>query len=500
MKIETTELPGSKVELQITAEPADLDQVFNKAYQRLAQQGRVRGFRPGKAPAAVIKRHYPEDVVRQMAWGLFVEDVYLPTIEESGLRPLMQPELPDLDELEDFAEGQTVELKTVLTVHPRPKLPDYKSLKLLKPSIEVPDEEVDQQLQQLQEAYAEEVEVDRDAVAEGDVVRADVQVCRADNDEVIEEATSQFIADREADQPIARKLSGHILGQTVSDETTVSADHDDADLAGQKVIIKATINDIKERRLPELDDEFAAKVDEELPTLDALRDRIRAQLQAGKERSAEQAIGNMAISVVAAATDIDLPEELVNSVTASQVESYMQYLQQEGATTEQALAAVQEDEEGVVSEVTGQATQGLKLHYIFQEIAEAEELELDDDDVQDAISSYAQDNNLDEQMVRQAVGIHEEVEDQVRSYAFRQQVVQVLIDNAEIEEVSWEGFAVRARKYIEEYPDELRLTREDLAGAQAEEQTIAEEEASPATEQNSAETPTPQPDVEEDNE
>lgn len=508
MRVDKTELPNSKVELQITAEPEDVDKVFAKAYQRLSQQGQVPGFRPGKAPATLIKRQYGEDVIRQMAWGAFVEDVYLPAIEDTELRLLLQPELPQLEEVADFAEGQTVQLKTVVTVHPRPRMPDYKSLKLLEPSTEVSDEGIDRQLEELREAYAEEVEVEREAVAEGDVVRCQVEVRRADNEEVVEEATSEFVANRDSDQPVARRLAGHILGQSVTDETTVAADHEDSDLAGQKLIIKATIKEIKERQLPELDDEFAAKIDEELEGVAALRQRVREQLQESKKRTAEQAVGNMAVAVLAAATDIDLPEELVNSVTASEVESYMQYLRQEGVSTEQALQAVEDDEGGVVSEATVQAEQGLRLHYIFQEIAETEELEISDDDLQDAVSSYAQDNNLDEQMVKEAMELHEEVEDRVRNYALRQEVIGLLVDNAEIEQVPWEGFAVRARKHIEEYPEELRKTREDLVAAEAEEQVIAEEESPAADEAGpeqqpdptSGQAPAPQEDVQEDNE
>ena len=216
----------------------------------------------------------------------------------------------------------------------------------------------------------------------------------------------------------------------------------------------------------------------------------------------------VAVAVLAAATDLDLPEELVNSITASEVESYMRYLQQEGVSTEQALQAVGDDEGGVVSEAASRTEQGLRLHYIFQEIAAAEELEISEDDLPNAVSSYAQDNNLDEQMVREAMELHEEVEDQVRNYALRQKVIGLLVDNAEIEQVPWEGFAVRVRKYIEEYPEELRKTREDLVVAEPEEQVIAEEESPAADEAGpepqpdppSGESPAPQEDVQEDNE
>ncbi len=453
MKIDTEALADSKVKVVLTAEPEDVDNVFAKTYSRISQQGRIPGFRPGKAPATLIKRHYGEDLIREMAWSTFLEDVFLPALDESDLQMIFHPEIPKLEDAEDFAEGQAVQIETTVTVHPETKLPDYRSLRLLKSLPEATDEEIDQQLEELRESYAEELEVDRDTVAEGDSVHVAMKVLSPDG-EVLEESESQFIADRNSDQPVARKLSGHVIGQVVTDETSISENFEDKRLAGQKVQIEATIASLKERTLPDLDDDFARDLDEELADLEALRGRIREQLEAAKVRASERALRNMAITLVMQAADIDLPPELVANVAASQVESYMQYLQGQGLSTEQSVEALHGEQETVTSEVVD----ALKLHYVFTTIAEDEDIEISDEEVQAAIPEYAADNNLDEQMLRDAVQVHEETEGRLRSFVLHNRIIQILIDGAEIEEVAWEAYPLRARRHMEQYVEELRGT------------------------------------------
>ena len=472
MKLDTEALPGSKVKVVFTAEADDMTKVFDKTYDRIRQEGRMPGFRPGKAPNTIIKRHYSEELIREMAWSAFLEDIYLPGLQNSDLRLVFHPEIPQLDDTADFAEGQPLQIETIVTVHPQPELPAYKSLPLIKARPEVTDEEVEEQLEQLRESYADELEVDRDAVAESDLVRVSMKVLAPDG-EVIEETTSEFIAARESDQPVARQLTGHVIGQVVTDETTISEDFDDERLAGQKVTIEATIESLKERKLPELDDDFAQDVDEQLESLEALRARIREQLEATKRRAAERGLRNMAVTLVMQATAIDLPQELVGNVTASQVDSHMRYLRGRGLSAADSIEAVHSEQDTVQSQVVD----GLKLHYIFDAIAENEDIQITDDDVEAAIPQYAEENSLDEQMVRDAAEAHEETENQLRNFVLHNRVVQILVENAEIEEVPWEAYSLRARRHMEEYVEELRGTG-SAAPALEKSDTAASDQAS----------------------
>ncbi len=471
VKLDTEVLPGSKVKVVLTAEAPDVDKVFAKTYDQIRQQGRIPGFRPGKAPTTIIKRHFGAQLIQEMAWSAFLEDLYLPALEESDLRLAFPPEIPELANVESFAEGETVQIETVVTVHPQPKLPDYKSLHLLKARPEVSDEEIEGQLEQLRGAYADEVDVDRDAVAEGDLVSVAMKVLSPDG-EVLEESAAEFIANREDDQPVARKLAGHIIGQTVTDEMTISDEFENPELAGQQVSIEATIESIKERQLPALDDDFAREVDEELESLDALRERIRDQLQTGKARAAERALRNMAVTVLTTMTEIDIPTELIDNVTASQVETYLRHLQGQGLSLEDSVASLKGEQDSVVSDVLA----GLRLHYIFEAIAEAEDIEITDEDVEAAIPQYAEDNNLDEQMVRDAVHIHEEMENRLRNFARHEKIIQILIDGAEIEEVDWEAYPLRVRRHMEQYlqaPEGAAASGERLVEGEATEATEA---------------------------
>jgi len=420
----------------------------------------VPGFRPGKAPNAILKRHYNNELIQELAWSAFLEDIYAPALQDSDLNP--------------------IEVETVLTVHPEPDLPDYKALKLIKARTEVTDEEIDEQLEQLRESYADEIEVDRDSVAEGDLVQVAMSIIGPDG-EIVEESESQFIADRDSDQPVARKLSGHMIGQVVTDETPIAEDFDDEKLAGQMVTIEATISSLKERKLPELDDNFAADVDKELASLEELRERIADQLANSKRRVAERNLRNMAITTVMQASNIDLPQELIDNVTASQVQSYMQYLQGQGLSAEESVQAMRDDQDTVSGQVIG----GLKLHYVFQAIADREEIEITDEDLKAAIPGYAAENDLDEQMVKEAAEVHEEMENHLRNFTTQERIIQILLENAEIEEVPWEAYPLRAKRHMDQYVEELRLPEKP-------EEATAEEEIEDVTESN----PTPEAETE----
>ena len=279
---------------------------------------------------------------------------------------------------------------------------------------------------------------------------------------------------------MARKLSGHIIGQTVTDETPVAGDFDDEKLAGQTVTIEATIESIKERTLPELDDDFAAKVDEELESLDELRGRITDQLANTKRGVAERNLRNMATILVMRASEMDLPQELIDNVTASQVQSYMQYLQGQGLSAEESVQAMQGDQDTVSSQVIG----GLKLHYVFQAIADQEEIEITGDDLEAAIPRYATENDLDEQMVREAAEIHEEMDNRLRNFATQERIIQILLENAEIEEVPWEAYSLRAKRHMDQYVEDLRRTgKPDEASEEEEMQHVTESDSPTETKQ-----------------
>ncbi len=184
---------------------------------------------------------------------------------------------------------------------------------------------------------------------------------------------------------------------------------------------------------------------------------------------------NMATTLVMQASKIDLPQELIDNVTASQVQSYMQYLQGQGLSADESVQAMRDDQDTV----SNQVIDGLKLHYVFQAIADQEEIEITDEDLEAAIPGYAAENDIDEQMVREAAEVHEEMENRLRNFATQERIIQILLENAEIEEVPWEAYSLRAKRHMDQYVEELRRTDKPDALSEEEEMQQVNEADSP---------------------
>jgi len=183
----------------------------------------------------------------------------------------------------------------------------------------------------------------------------------------------------------------------------------------------------------------------------------------------------MATTLVMQASKIDLPQELIDNVTASQVQSYMQYLQGQGLSADESVQAMRDDQDTV----SNQVIDGLKLHYVFQAIADQEEIEITDEDLEAAIPGYAAENDIDEQMVREAAEVHEEMENRLRNFATQERIIQILLENAEIEEVPWEAYSLRAKRHMDQYVEELRRTDKPDALSEEEEMQQVNEADSP---------------------
>ena len=137
--------------------------------------------------------------------------------------------------------------------------------------------------------------------------------------------------------------------------------------------------------------------------------------------------------------------------------------------------------------VSNQVVDGLKLHYVFQAIADQEEIEIADEDLEAAIAGYAAENDLDEQMVREAAEVHEEMENRLRNFATQERIIQILLENAEIEEVPWEAYSLRAKRHMDEYVEELRRPDKPDAVSEEEEMQQVTEPDSPTETEHQAE-------------
>jgi trigger factor len=448
LKIDTTPLPGSKLEIRVEADAAEVDKSFDRVFSRLQQEAHVPGFRPGKAPRAILERRIGEEALRQMAWQEFLEKTYAPAIEELNIQPFGDPEMPDLEEWDGFQRGQDLELSLTWTVHPRPELPDYLHLKLVKPSAEVAEEDIEEQLKSLREAHAKQQPTDRETVEDGDAVTVHVTVLEGESDEIAEEQDVELVAEQASEDPLRSAIVGAIKGQEF--ETRLRSPHEEDGEEHEGPRVKIRVDEIAERVLPELDAEFAKTVDDSLDSVEALRVFVAERLSADRKRAAEAMVRNLAMTLVDATTRMDLPPELVNQAASGEMRRYAQDMLSDGMSADRVRELVSDRESGLADAILRNTVGDLRMMYIEEAIVREQEIEVEEADIERALAEYAEEHAIDVASLRQMVEMQEETEHQFADRARRMKIRDMLVENAEIEEVPWEAFPLRARRLVEE--------------------------------------------------
>lgn len=488
MQLQTEKLPGSQLDLTFELDKQDVQKAFDKVYSELAQGGAIPGFRPGKAPAALIKRRFKPEMLHDMFWMKAVETFVEPELQKEELEVIGDPDFPDFSEIA-VAEGEGVTFGIKVTVRPTPQLPEYAGLKVYRMDASVSDEDVDKVITQMQEAAAKEVDVEgRDTVEKGDLVEAEVSVVLEGEEEPRNTSTQKFEVGSGRYKPaIDEEMVGKQVGDTVELANEYPEDLEDEELAGRKGVIKATLQSLKIKELPEVNDEFA-KAQGDYADLADLKAKMREKLEKDAATRSEQALENDALSAVVKDTEIDMPTSLVDNVARRGYQSFLQDLQAEGLTLESFKEIANVGEEALMANERVRAGITLKVEFTLEALAKAEGIEVDEAALDEEVAVFARENNLEEGFVRNALDLQEGFREQLEGRAQRRLTIQALLNKAEIEDVS--------RERYQEIKEEERKAEEEKAKREAEEAeaaAAAEEgetaEAEPAAE---AEEPTAQ--------
>jgi len=506
LQVHKTQLPGSRVELKLQASAEDVDTAYGQVFQELSDQGGIPGFRPGKAPPVIIRRRYEEDMLRELAWVRLIEEHYPTIVEDEALEPLGDPSFPDLEDV-GLAENKPVEFSVTLTVRPRPTIQQYKGLHIFKPAVEVTEKDIEAALEGLREAEAEAVETDREQVAAGDLVTATLTATAEGAEEPLNQGEQEFVVGSgRYTPPIDQEMIDKRVGDTVSVEYQYPEDHEDAQLAGKQTTLSATIDQIMERKLPQLDDEFAA-TQGDFKTLAELTEALTKQLADKFDQDAREEAENNALAAILADTDIDLPESLVEAAAAESFENLQAQLERDGLSLEAfaEIAQIEEDEIRANERVRAEAS--LKLHFVLDEIRRLEELELDEEEFAAEVARFADSAGVDADFIQQSLQVQEGLEEQLRERAIRSKVINFIVDSSEIEEVAREDYEEvkkREREKLEQQAAAREAEAEASEAAQDQEtqpdaaadQRQAEAEPQPETEAEQTDSTQPAEDTE----
>jgi len=318
IRVETLERTSILHTIEIEVDASRVRKAFDRAYRDLAKQVRVKGFRPGKAPRSVLEKLYGASVAEQLEHTL-VSETLADAIELSGIQPVSEPAISAGKPAPDANFKYTASLE----VSPEIELPDLRGLPAIRPEVSVEDAEVVERLEQLRTAHAPLVEeAEGTALARGHVATIDF-VGRVAGD-LFEGGTGQGVQLEIGGGRFIPGFEDQLAGAQAGDDrevrVTFPETYANAEIAGQEAVFAVHIVDVRKRQVPELDDEFAKDVGD-FESLEALRARIRADLESGQERESKETFRTTLMDALLERMDFGVPPGMVDRQLQSQLAS-----------------------------------------------------------------------------------------------------------------------------------------------------------------------------------
>ncbi|ATU68923.1 trigger factor [Levilactobacillus brevis] len=389
-------------ELTFEIAPDKIKEGLDKAFQRTKKNLAVPGFRKGRVPRQIFNQMYGEEALYQDALNIVLPEAYDAAIEEAGIEPVDQPQV----DVESMDKDQPWVLKAVVTVKPDVKLGEYKGLSVTKQNTRVYQKDIDAEIEKQRQQQAELVLKEDEAAAKGDTVVIDFDGYvdgkqfdggKADNYS-LELGSNSFIPGFE-DQ-----LVGHKAGEDVDVKVTFPADYQAEDLRDKEATFKVTIHEVKEKQLPELDDEFAKDVDEDVDSLEELEAKTKDRLKEQKVTAAHDAIEDEAISEAVDNAEIAaVPEAMLKDDIDRQMDQYLANMQQQGIEPKMYFQLTGTTEDDLRKQFTDGAEKRVKTNLVLEAVVEAEKIEPSEDEVAAEVKDLASQYGMEESAVRSAL-------------------------------------------------------------------------------------------------
>lgn len=388
MKTSVTELPDSRVRVEVEV-PADLvGRGLQRAARGLAKEMRMPGFRKGKAPPSLVIQRVGFGAVLQDAIRESLPEWYEQGLLSSGISPVGDPSIEIVSAPE--AEGEPLEFKFEIGVRPPAKLGEYKGLEVGKAEAEPTDEIVDREVERIREGFTKLEPVER-AAADGDVLLVDFEGLRDGkafeggkaNDYLLELGGGQLI------EGFEEQLTGAEAGDERKVEVTFPEDYQAEELAGEDAVFTVEVKEVREKVLPELDDDFASEASE-FETLEELRADIAKRVSEAVDERAEQDFRVAAVDAAVDAATVDMPDALVQARAEERWDRVERQLAARGMDPNAYLQMQGKTRDELLEESKPDAERELKREAVLAAIAEAEAIEVAEEEMVEALAHTAE--------------------------------------------------------------------------------------------------------------
>ena len=396
MKSAVETLGPTRVRLTVEVPFDDLKPSVDAAYRKVAQQVRVRGFRPGKVPPRILDQQVGRGAILQEALNEALPQLYGQAVRENEVQVLGHPEL----EVTEFNDGDQLSFTAEVDIRPELELPDYEGLPVTVDDAVVADDEVEEQLNNLRERFAVLTGVTR-PVESGDYVMLDLK--GAIGDEEIEAASATGLSYEVGSGQLVPGLDDAIVGASEDDERTFTTTLQAGSHAGQDVEMTVTVRSVKAKDLPALDDEFAQTASE-FDTIDELRADVGKRLERVKRMQQGLQARDRVLEVLLERLEVPVPEHVLGDEIAWRQQSMQQQLEQAGMTKEAYAQSEDKAVEEIDQEVEDNARDAIRAQFVLDAIAAKEEFGVTEADLTEQIMSRAQRSGVSpEQLASQIV-------------------------------------------------------------------------------------------------
>jgi trigger factor len=392
VKTTVTELPDSRVRLDAEVPSDELEQRVQRAASALGRELRIPGFRKGKVPGPMVIQRIGREAVLEQAVRDSMPDWYEEAILRSGVSTVGDPKLEvDLDEVPEA--GAPLSFSIEVSVTPKATLGTYTGLEVGKRSPEVGNDAIDHELEHMREHFARVETVDR-PLAEGDMTIVDF-VGRVDGESFAGGEARDYMLEIGGGRLIEgfeEQLVGAKAGESREVEIDFPDDYHSEDLRGKHAVFDVTVKDVRQKELPELDDDFASEASE-FDTIDELRADIEHKLQHAQEHSIEDEFREAVVDAAVAEASVDLPDELVAARAEEMWERTERALRAQGIDPETYFKTSGKTRDDVIEETKQDAARQLSRESVLEAVADAEGIEASDEELLEALAPAAEREN-----------------------------------------------------------------------------------------------------------
>lgn len=398
MSLELIKKEGYNAELKMIISSEDFQKYCTDAYNKNKSKINIPGFRKGKVPKAMVDKYYGEEFFYEDAINLGFASEYVKGIDSLGIEPVARPEI----DVQEIKKGSDVVINVKVVIKPEITLGDYKNLEIKYPDTTVTEEEINQELESKRNQNARYVNIEDRAVKDADIIKLDFE---GKKDGVPFEGGkaenfSLVIGSKSFIDGFEEQLIGMKLNEEKVIEVTFPEQYMEPSLAGAKATFDVKINEIQEKQLPELDDEFVKDISE-FDTLEELKKDVEKNIKELKEKEANKEFENEIIETIVKNSTIDLPKEMIDTEVEHMFNEFSQGLAYQGMNIDMYAKYINKSVDDLKNEMRSEAEKRVKGSLVLEKIKEIENISYTDEQLDEELSNMALAYNMDVEKIKE---------------------------------------------------------------------------------------------------